>query len=189
LTAITQTRLQGRLQRWLPPLAAAVLLCTALWVLHTTLQGIHYRELQEAFAAMSADHLAWAMLFCLANYLVLTTYDQLAFVYIGKRIARAYIALTAFIGYAISNSVGFALLSGTAVRHHFYSRRGVASADYGTMAAAPIRHPPIRQSGIRHAAVVAAAPGRSSMAALCCISTRKAWAKLAFIDKTVTHPR
>lgn len=44
------------------------------------------------------------------NCLVVSCYDQLAFLYIGKRIARARIALTAFIAYAVSNSVGFALL-------------------------------------------------------------------------------
>jgi len=85
---------------------AAVLLCAALWVL----QAVRYRDLQATLARLGADHLLLALLCCAANYLALSCYDQLAFLYIGKRIARARIALTAFIAYAVSNSVGFALL-------------------------------------------------------------------------------
>ena len=126
---------RARLRSWLAPTIAAVLLCAAFWVLHGELQAIRYRDLQAALARLGAGHLLLALLCCAANYLVLSCYDQLAFVYIGKRIARARIALTAFIGYAISNSVGFALLSGTAVRHRFYSRWGVAGADLSRIVA------------------------------------------------------
>jgi len=126
---------RARLRSWLAPTIAAVLLCAAFWVLHGELQAIRYRDLQAALARLGAEHLLLALLCCAANYLVLSCYDQLAFVYIGKRIARARIALTAFIGYAISNSVGFALLSGTAVRHRFYSRWGVAGADLSRIVA------------------------------------------------------
>ncbi|WP_221176227.1 bifunctional lysylphosphatidylglycerol flippase/synthetase MprF [Massilia aurea] len=126
---------QARLRSWLAPTIAAVLLCGAFWVLHNELQAIRYRDLQAALARLGPEHLLLALLCCAANYLVLSCYDQLAFVYIGKRIARARIALTAFLGYAISNSVGFALLSGTAVRHRFYSRWGVGGADLSRIVA------------------------------------------------------
>ncbi len=125
----------ARLRSWLPPVLGAVLLCAALWVLHGELQAIRYRDLQAALARLGPDHLLLALLCCAANYLVLSCYDQLAFFYIGKRIARARIAVTAFIAYAISNSVGFALLSGTAVRHRFYSRWGVGGADLSRIVA------------------------------------------------------
>jgi len=126
---------RARLRSWLAPTVAAVLLCAALWVLHNELQAIRYRDLQAALARLGPDRLLLALLCCATNYLVLSCYDQLAFVYIGRRIARARIALTAFIGYAISNSVGFALLSGTAVRHRFYSRWGVGGADLSRIVA------------------------------------------------------
>lgn len=133
-STLTTSR-HASLRSWLPPLVAAVLICAALWVLHGELQAIRYRDLQAALARLGSRHLLLALLCCAANYLVLTCYDQLAFIYIGKRIARTRIALTAFIGYAISNSVGFALLSGTAVRHRFYSRWGVAGADLSRIVA------------------------------------------------------
>ena len=46
------------------------------------------------------------------NYTALTGYDLLAFAYIGKALPRARIVLTSFLAYAISNNVGFAMLSG-----------------------------------------------------------------------------
>jgi len=135
VNSATSPASQAWLRNWLPPILAAALLCVALWVLHGELQQIRYRDLQTALARLGADHLLLALLCCAANYLVLSCYDQLAFIYIGKRIARTRIALTAFIGYAISNSVGFALLSGTAVRHRFYSRWGVGGADLSRIVA------------------------------------------------------
>ncbi len=124
---------QARWRSWLAPALAAALLCAAMWVLHEQLQAVRYRDLQAALARLGADHLLLALLFCAANYLILSCYDQLAFLYIGKRIARTRIALTAFIAYAISNSVGFALLSGTAVRHRFYEPIPVGEGKFMAM--------------------------------------------------------
>jgi len=119
----------AKMRAWLPPLIALILLLVALWLLHRELQSIHYRDIRAALIALPTSRLLWALLFCAANYLTLTTYDQLAFRYIGKPLARWRISLTASLSYAVSNNVGFALLSGTAVRHRFYSRWGVTAGD------------------------------------------------------------
>ena len=60
---------------------------------------------------------------------ILTGYDQLAFVYIGRTISRWQVAMASFVGYAIANNVGFALLSGTSARYRFYSRWGLSGGD------------------------------------------------------------
>ncbi|MFC6685651.1 lysylphosphatidylglycerol synthase domain-containing protein [Marinobacter koreensis] len=121
--------LRNRLRAWLPPLAGALLLVVSGWILHRELQSVSYREVRQALHALPASHLLLALGFTGLNYLVLSLYDQLAFRYLGSRVTRARIALTALTSYAISNSVGFAVLSGTAVRHRFYSRWGVSAAD------------------------------------------------------------
>jgi len=128
-SAPTKRNTTAMLRTWLLPLVSLLLLSVSLWVLHREFQAIHYWAIRETLVALPSGHLLWASLLCAANYLVLTIYDQLAFFYIGQRLARWRIALTAFISYAVSNSVGFALLSGTAVRHRLYSRWGVAAAD------------------------------------------------------------
>jgi len=63
------------------------------------------------------------------NYAVLTLNDMLAVAYAGLRISRWRVALASFVGYAVSNAVGFAILSGTSARYRFYSRWGVGAAD------------------------------------------------------------
>lgn len=62
-----------------------------------------------------------------ANYTILTAYDLLAFRLIGRTTSRWRIAITSFLGYAVANNVGFAVVSGTAVRYRFYSRWGVTA--------------------------------------------------------------
>ena len=37
--------------------------------------------------------------------------------------------MASFVGYAIANNVGFALLSGTSARYRFYSRWGLSGGD------------------------------------------------------------
>lgn len=111
------------------PAIAALLFALMSWILHRELQAIHYRDVREALKALPTSHVLLALLFTSASYLVLTCYDQLAFAYIGKRVARQHIMLASFVSYAVSNSVGFALLSGTAVRHRFYSQLGLETAD------------------------------------------------------------
>ena len=120
---------------WLPALAKACVLGAALWALHHEAGALHYRDLRAALASASANGLLLAGLACAASSAVLTGYDQLGFAYLRKPLARGRIMLTAFSGYAISNSVGLALLSGTAVRHRFYARWGLASADLARLMA------------------------------------------------------
>lgn len=60
------------------------------------------------------------------GYLAMTGYDILGFQYINQVLAPAKIAGTAFISYAVGNTIGFSAFSGTAIRYHFYSSWGVS---------------------------------------------------------------
>ena len=81
-------------------------------------------KLAAALKQFPASALALAAFYTFLNYLILTGYDQLAFIYIRRPIAKWQIAMASFVGYAIANNVGFALLSGTSARYRFYSRWG-----------------------------------------------------------------
>jgi phosphatidylglycerol lysyltransferase len=112
-------------RRALPMLAALVLFAAALEVLRVELRAVSWPELTAAVIAVPRRQLVLAIALTALNYVVLIGYDQLAFAYIGKELARARIALTSFLAYAIANTVGFAFLSGASVRYRFYSRWGV----------------------------------------------------------------
>ena len=75
----------------------------------------------SVFSTPPSALLAAAMLTAL-NHAVLTTYDFIAFAYIGKRLPRWRVAGASFLAYAVANNVGFAMLSGASVRYRFYTR-------------------------------------------------------------------
>jgi phosphatidylglycerol lysyltransferase len=114
---------------WLHALLGAALFGVALWVLRRELYAVSYRQLTGAITAIPPSRLVWGLVLTALNYIVLTGYDQLAFVYIDRKIERGRILLAAFLAYAVANSVGFALLSGASVRYRFYSRWGLRAVE------------------------------------------------------------
>jgi phosphatidylglycerol lysyltransferase len=98
-------------------------------VLHRELHEVHYAELSAAVTALPPGQVLLALLLTALNYLVLTGYDSLAVAYAGLRLRRGRVALAGFVSYAISNSLGFGMLSGAAIRFRFYTRWGVGALD------------------------------------------------------------
>ena len=89
----------------------------------------HAASIPAAFAALPLSRVLQALVLTVASYAVLVGFDQLAFVYVGKRLGAWRIALASFVSYAVANNVGFALISGTSIRYRFYSRWGVEAGD------------------------------------------------------------
>lgn len=118
-----------RLRRALPALLGLMVFVIALEVLRVELRTLSWHEMRAAVSNLPRRQLVLAALLTVLNYAVLTGYDLLAFVYIGKRLSRAKIALTSFLAYAIANNIGFAALTGASVRYRFYARWGVTGEE------------------------------------------------------------
>ncbi|HEX6041323.1 bifunctional lysylphosphatidylglycerol flippase/synthetase MprF [Longimicrobium sp.] len=118
-----------RVLRWVSPVVGLGLFAAAVWVLNRSLAEVSYREVRAAIHGLPASALLLSVLFTAANYAVLCGFDLLAFRYVGKRLTEWKVAVTSFIGYAVANNVGFAIISGTSVRYRFYSRWGLGGAD------------------------------------------------------------
>ena len=118
-----------RLRQAIPVVIGLVLFFVALEVLRLELHAVSWSDLTADVLRTSPSQLALALVLTTLNYAALTAYDLLAFAYIGKALPRARIALTAFLAYAISNNVGFAMLSGASVRYRFYTRWGVTAEE------------------------------------------------------------
>jgi phosphatidylglycerol lysyltransferase len=126
------TTLLSTVGRWwhrLSPVVGLGLIAVAVLVLGEELRKMPPRELAATMRQVPGGALALAAALTFVNYLILTGYDQLAFVYIRRPIARWQISMASFVGYAIANNVGFALLSGTSARYRFYSRWGLSGED------------------------------------------------------------
>jgi phosphatidylglycerol lysyltransferase len=113
------------LWRRLVPVLGVLLFGFALAYLWTELRALSVVELARTLKTLPLSHLGLAAVLTVVNYIVLTGYDQLAFVYLRRSFPRWQIGMASFVGYAISNNLGFAILSGASARYRFYSRWGL----------------------------------------------------------------
>lgn len=90
--------------------------------LATSLAGVESGAVWSAIAATSTWTVLAALVFTAASYLALTGYDGFAVRHLGLVIPYKRIALASFISYSLSNSMGFALLTGGSVRYRLYGR-------------------------------------------------------------------
>ena len=87
-----------------------VLVIATVWI-HGELAGVGGQRFALATHGISSTDLALAALLTTASYTVLAGYELLAFANAGVTLSRWRITLTSFLGYAVSNSVGFSVLS------------------------------------------------------------------------------
>ncbi|MBE9125688.1 MULTISPECIES: lysylphosphatidylglycerol synthase domain-containing protein [unclassified Coleofasciculus] len=109
------------------PLLGLLLFSLSLWVIHKELRNYHYSDVLNSLAGIPKGNLVLALAFTILSYLVLTSYDLLAFRYLRRPITKGFIVFTAFISYAVSNSVGFAILTASTIRYRLYSAWGISA--------------------------------------------------------------
>jgi len=78
-------------------------------------------EIRFALFSIPAINLVYALLASVVGYFVLTLYDRLALFYIGRQLAAWKWMLAGFLGFAISNNAGTAVVSGAAIRYRLYT--------------------------------------------------------------------
>ncbi|MEH1932499.1 MAG: lysylphosphatidylglycerol synthase domain-containing protein [Nostoc sp.] len=103
-----------------------LLLVLSLWAIANELREYNYRDILNSLAAIPKSRLSWAVWLTALGYLVMIGYDILGFSYINRSLSWNKIAFTNFISSAFSNTIGFALLTGSAIRYRFYSSWGVS---------------------------------------------------------------
>ncbi|MCC6930702.1 MAG: bifunctional lysylphosphatidylglycerol flippase/synthetase MprF [Gemmatimonadaceae bacterium] len=104
--------------------------------------GVWRRELatmRSGAIAHALSQLAWSQLVAaaaltIATYLLLPAYDLLALRYVRQRIGTGRAVLAATIAYGISHTLGFAAVTGNAVRARFWSSWGLGALDIAVAA-------------------------------------------------------
>ena len=141
--AVTST-VPARWRRWIGPLCALLLLAVALIVLRLELAAHSYRELALAVRNFPRAQIADAWMWTVLAYAVLPGYDLLALAYVGRLhdhaldgsdessrrgigVARAGFA--GLIAYGVSQTLGFAAVTGSAVRYRFWTAWGLSTAE------------------------------------------------------------
>ena len=117
----------GRWRVWLGISISLLLFVLALVVLYHIDHQYHWHDVMAEVAQYPTSRLVLAGLFTLGSYLLLTLYDYLAVKQVGADLPYGKVALTSFIAYTFSNTLGFALLTGTSVRYRFYTALGLST--------------------------------------------------------------
>jgi phosphatidylglycerol lysyltransferase len=110
-------------------IATVAVFLLALAAMQHLLRDFHYREIILHLKSLSARQLLLAVVCTIGSYWALTLYDVSALRYFGIKLPYRLVALASFTGYAVSNNVGFALISGGGVRFRLYSAAGVSTGD------------------------------------------------------------
>jgi phosphatidylglycerol lysyltransferase len=110
-------------------IATIVIFLLALAALQHLLRDFHYHEIIGQLRSLSVRQVSFALLCTALSYWVLTFYDLSALRYAGIKLPYKLVAFASFTGYAISNNLGFSLISGGSVRFRLYSAAGVSAGD------------------------------------------------------------
>lgn len=110
-------------------LATFVLFGLGAFAIYKALHGISVTDVISHVKHTSSVSISLAILATIGGYAALVGYDWSALRFVGKSIPLPTVALGSFTAYALSNSVGLAILSGGAVRYRFYRGLGLTLAD------------------------------------------------------------
>ncbi len=116
---------RDRLTRWLYPALGSLLLIFCLYILNRELGRYSLDDILDSLSRISDRQLYGAIAFTILNYLVISSYDLIAFLHLQYYLSIKRILFTTFITYAVSNTTGFTLLIGGGIRYRFYSIWGV----------------------------------------------------------------
>lgn len=118
-----------QLSRLIYPLLGLLLFAGSLWAISHQLKDYDYRQIIATLGALPSSNLLLAVVLVILSYLVLTVYDILGCYHIRHSLPFLKVMLAAFLGHALSNSVGFAILTGSAIRYRFYSNWGLSAIE------------------------------------------------------------
>ena len=124
------TALAGAFQKvskYVPVVISLGLFGLSIWAIAQQLQKYKLQDIVTSLQGISGTGILLALGLTLLNYVFLTGYDALAARYVRQPLPYPKVALVSVISYAISNSIGFALLSGSAIRYRFYRRWGFSA--------------------------------------------------------------
>jgi uncharacterized membrane protein YbhN (UPF0104 family) len=111
--------------RHLPALLGVCLLFGAIYVVQKEFRNLKLEDIAVALEAIPNHALLMAFIWTVLAYGVLTFYDRLGTIYAGHKVSYGRVAFASFCAYALSHNLGFAAVSGAAVRYRLYAMWGL----------------------------------------------------------------
>lgn len=101
----------------------------AAFMIYRQLSKYTLEEIEDAIIAVPNKNIVLACIASFCGYLALSSYDYLALKYIRHKLATWKWMFAGFIGFAVSNNAGHAIVSGGAIRYRLYTRWRVPASD------------------------------------------------------------
>jgi uncharacterized membrane protein YbhN (UPF0104 family) len=121
--------------RHLPAVLGLALLGGAVWVVFNEFRNLSLADIKAALAAIPSGRLWEAFGWTLLAYALLTVYDRLGTIYAGRPISYGRAAFASFCAYTLAHNLGFAAVSGAAVRYRLYAHWGLTPLQIGKVVA------------------------------------------------------
>ena len=115
----------------LPAVLGVVLLVGAIYVVQKEFRHLKLRDISEALRAIPRASLIFAFVWTILSYFILTFYDRLGTIYAGHKVSYGKVAFASFCAYALAHNLGFAAVSGAAVRYRLYAHWGLTPLQIG----------------------------------------------------------
>ena len=122
------------LTRWLkhlPPVLGITLLVGAIYVVQREFRHLKVQDISAALSAIPVSALVFSFVWTVLSYFILTFYDRLGTIYAGHKVSYGRVAFASFCAYALSHNLGFAAVSGAAIRYRLYAHWGLTPLQIG----------------------------------------------------------
>ncbi|HEY4254445.1 MAG TPA: lysylphosphatidylglycerol synthase domain-containing protein [Roseomonas sp.] len=123
------------LRRHGPTVFGIALLIGAIYMVQHEFRGLSAEDIRTALAAIPPMSLWIAGGWTILAFAVLTIYDRLGSVYAGHPVSYARSSLASFVSYTLAHNLGFAAVSGAAVRYRFYAAWGLTPLEIAKLVA------------------------------------------------------
>lgn len=122
-----------QVSKFIPIALSLLLFGLSIWAISQELQKYNPAQIISSLQGIPFQGLLFALGLTALNYVLLTGYDLLATRYVRQPLTYSKVALVSVISYAVSNSIGLALLSGSAIRYRFYKKWGFSAGKIAQM--------------------------------------------------------
>src|SRR5271154_3374582 len=127
----TQAKKPNRYLTHLPAVLGVLLLVGAIYVVQKEFRHLKLKDIGDALRAIPPAALAFSFVWTILSYFILTFYDRLGTIYAGHKVSYGRVAFASFCAYALSHNIGFAAVSGAAVRYRLYAHWGLTPLQIG----------------------------------------------------------
>ena len=117
--------------RHLPAILGVALLIGAIYVVQREFRHLKMQDIGAALSAIPALSLVFSFVWTILSYFILTFYDRLGTIYAGHKVSYGRVAFASFCAYSLSHNLGFAAVSGAAVRYRLYAHWGLTPLQIG----------------------------------------------------------